>query len=644
MDLDKKLNELIFRYEIDKPFPSYREIITDKGYIDYPTDDVINEGQYILEEAEGHLDLCHAIFEEREKGKRAETLQDAAVSIQRLIFMYTYIKDFYNVFRLLDLYCSRKYMEYDKYRKFGEELKSLFHAVTEAVKDRKGVINYWLDALDYGTEEVMPYLKEISKKCVYFENAYTFTNWTSFTLKNIITGKKTIDDKAYKISEISREAKLIKVLREHGMGFRYYGFHTYSMEEGLYSPRQFSRYQPSTLLLWEVIKDLAAEEQGMMYLVHFIAETHVPWLFPDIDTEYSKEEIYNTSLIPDNVYSKERRIQARRYVDEQLRFYDSILGGSVTRIYMSDHGDGRDGYECFSDACHTVLMVKDAWQRSLNIHSFFSYIDYCSLVRDILEKRQITEKIGGSYTIIQGVNYCDEQEICNRMCKERFSPDFLFGYRGVVTENDNYVLRADGYERYRRKGDEINYVNFSEYHDRIEELRKLAGTQFPDVFLEKEFISSRAVQQVMDRYRHRVGKEEIGQTMIKDYVNAVPERKSIAVRGNGKHTAALLSVLGDRYKRISCIADKNTDVPPVLGIPIILPEELRERKPDVVIISSLNYHAEFSKEVEELGIGCEIYDIYELLEERGIHLQQGFYEERYLDEDFEGITVQGEKV
>lgn len=58
-----------------------------------------------------------------------------------------------------------------------------------------------------------------------------------------------------------------------------------------------------------------------------------------------------------------------------------------------------------------------------------------------------------------------------------------------------------------------------------------------------------------------------------------------------------------------------------------------------MLISSLKLHKVFADEIKALGIDCEIYDIYEMLESMGIPMDRGFYERRFLDEDFEGIVV-----
>lgn len=55
----------------------------------------------------------------------------------------------------------------------------------------------------------------------------------------------------------------------------------------------------------------------------------------------------------------------------------------------------------------------------------------------------------------------------------------------------------------------------------------------PDIYAEEELINSRAIQRVTDRHRNRVGREEIGVTLFKEYVDSIPEGKIIVIRGDG---------------------------------------------------------------------------------------------------------------
>lgn len=66
-------------------------------------------------------------------------------------------------------------------------------------------------------------MKETS---IYFENAFTQMNWTTMTMKTILTGKNIIDNNLYHINTFDAEnCCLLRMMDEENMDFKYFGLH-----------------------------------------------------------------------------------------------------------------------------------------------------------------------------------------------------------------------------------------------------------------------------------------------------------------------------------------------------------------------------------------------------------------------------------
>lgn len=649
MDIEARLNILLLQYGIGDEFPDAREYLEHSCEAwSCESESVINGGNYRL--SNGIYDLYHVIFDLRKKlSEEGLSGEDRKKTLEKLIFSYLYIRDFVNADSMLQTYVQSGYDAEGRYREFAGKLEEFFRDIRRTLAGQKDIVNFWLDALDYGTEKDMPYLRRQAEQGVYFENAYTEAPWTGYTLNLILSGRHVLDDLDGRSETVEvSEAALVNELNSFGYDFGYYGFHSYSLSRELCGNGVFSRYQPSTLILWQILREMAKGDEGKkFYLAHIFMETHVPWVCGTMESDsYYPERALNEASIVDYLSHEqilECRRRARVYIDGQLEFYDSLWRDCV-RIYMSDHGDGHNwnypgnkGIE----KCHTMLFVCGGGQRTRHLRDFFPYVNYREMVGKLLRREQLNDSICNSYALIQNAPFRSVNVIRASMTKELWDSETFLCSRGIVTEQDSYIRYMDGTEYYYRRDCEMNRIRFSEHAQRIEYLRQLAGNRMPDL-RQDCWKTARIAVRVAENHRKRVGGEEPGIRLLRTFVESLPAEQTIAIRGGGNHTIHLLEILGDLCSRIVCIADKGMVGQEIIGIPVISPSQLAEVNPDVVILSSLVYRQEMK---EELKAGrWKVYDVYDELERQGIAYEwvagvstKGFYEPRYEDSDFEGV-------
>lgn len=90
-------------------------------------------------------------------------------------------------------------------------------------KKQQDIIIYWLDAIRYGDELDMPYVQDIMKKSVVFENAYAYVANTHPMLRAMFLGKKDIEDFVFDVKKITREnSVLISFLEDEGYDIMFF--------------------------------------------------------------------------------------------------------------------------------------------------------------------------------------------------------------------------------------------------------------------------------------------------------------------------------------------------------------------------------------------------------------------------------------
>ncbi len=220
------------------------------------------------------------IERESKKLREAQNIVHLVDAIQRLIVLFVYGKDFVNSFQLTEIYIRKRYEGFECYQQFRRDLKRLFQQITCSLKGRKGTVCYWLSPFGRGWEQEIPYLKKVSLESLHFGYVNSAHNW----------------------------------------------------EEGIIERNS----QPAALGLWGLLEKMLVEDKRGMYMVYIPTNIYIPWVFPVFYEKYCNGADGGCQIINSGEYDTEKYTLARQYVDKQLRFYDSLLGDGVTRIYMGD--------------------------------------------------------------------------------------------------------------------------------------------------------------------------------------------------------------------------------------------------------------------------------------------------------------------
>ena len=585
-----------------------------------------------------------ALYRDKKGYKEATSENQRQFYLERIIFDFAFIRDFLSLRKWVQIYCSMKYSNMEQYSSFWHEVEKMLSQMRKCRMNEENIYMYWLDGLGYGEEIGMPYLRRQADKSVYFENAYTVMGTTSCTMKALFLQKAPIEDQSYKIAKVhEQESELLLYLKEKGFEFRYLG-DLNLFEDKLYE-NGITLLMPCTMLYWKVLCAVCNQwERKVFYLIHESAETHWPFLngmledFCKYDIAFTREDICNPLIL-------NQRELGKKYLDEQLEFYDRFLPERSIRIFMSDHGS-YPGFQLIGGNTHTNFFVKNWEKQSLVIKKMFSYLHFTQLVKKIIDPIAVQwDEIIDDYALIEELDPYSDFRV-RELLKEKRSLALFGGVaiRGVVVDNEQYFLRATGEEEYYIRPSVVNRIDVPECQERIKVLRQMAGETFINVFEEDFFKNTRLIRRVIDAYHMRIGKEEPGIVLLREAVSKIAADKVIAVRGGGEHTIYLLGIIGKYLHRIKYIVDQDISHPELFeGVgfhgQLISPEDMQSKKIDVVILSSLKYLGEMRKEMEQSQKNYQVIDIYEELEKRGIAWEGAFYEGTIIAEDLEGISI-----
>lgn len=586
-----------------------------------------------------------AIYRDKKHYLSAEDSKTRYMCLRKLIFDYLFIRDFIYAEKYIKEYSQKEYPEYKKYQLFLGEVKDLLNEIKKITCEKKHFFWFWLDALGYGETSGMPFMNSL--KGMVFEKAFTVTPTTSLTMKAIFLRKRFYEDCAYLIDRIEeKESQLIQYLASEGYKFEYIGFEE-RFEEKLYG-RHVASYTPTTMLNWYLLCDICSTNQRKCYLVHDITESHPPFQSGLL------EEFFHqiVSKPKDDREREERRMQwelGKYYLDEQISFLSDFINPDVPKIYMSDHASGMTDMSEVSKVgagTHTNLIVTGKGIKSRQVKKYFSYINFDKLIQYIVKPQDKNlENMLDDYVVVEYPEKYSFGFVKRQIEQKDISLD-SFGWKRYITDQDLYVIYSVGVEKYYTAGSWINRIGYTECQERIECLRGLISDKFGDVYGDAFFKNCRQLYKVWDTYKRRTGGVEPGILLLRDAVAEIPRNKTIAIRGGGQHTIELLSVLGKDAARIRYIIDIKKGMEftkefrgPGLYLEVIAPNEIGEKKIDVVIVSSLRYRKEIKEELIQMRSKFQIIDIYEMLEEQEIFLDRGFYELRILPEDYADIDM-----
>lgn len=404
--------------------------------------------------------------------------------LRKLIKEYLLIKDFSSTFQYIDEYIENKFDDIETYQNLKRELTGLLDKIKNCVNSRKGndIIINWIDALPYMHLQDFYFLQSKAEKAVSFKNMYTVNPWTTETMKTLLYGKYSIQDKLFLKDKFStNDAELLKLLSTNGYVFSYLGMNKYAKlydDKSIILPElNFHKDNSSISRQWDALNLLCKVEKPLCLLIHTLSETHEPYICGEIEP-YQKftctEADWN---------QKECIIQAKisgQYIDKQFAFYDQFLGKQSIKIYMSDHGRITNSIMRESRV-HTIFIVDYPDVEHEKIEGLTSLIDFSKLISICLSREKDFKQVEREYVFVEALDYYNFSWIQETLTNPKYNRYEGLQRRGIITLKDRYCRFVNDMEGYFKDDDKKNLINDIKYEARIEELRRLCSDEFIDI-------------------------------------------------------------------------------------------------------------------------------------------------------------------
>jgi hypothetical protein len=508
---------------------------------------------------------------------RYEQISDLALRefyLRALIFVCADMRDFVYMSKYLEEYKILKQDKLSEIIEFETAVNTCLSLFKSRLHERrqKDLILFWIDALEYGDDKQMPFLREQSNHGITFENAYTVTPFTHATLRTILAEKIVIDDKSFQIVNIERKnSPTICLLEEYGYSFTYYGFSTFI--DDAYKGQEYIYWEtPQTRTYWSAMGEILYSQKPVCAIIHELTSTHNPWISNAIKDGYLYCKTMRT--LKSKQLIDQKRLSAV-YTDEQLKFYSSLLPKQTKRIYFGDHGTTRLG------RFHPFLTMQWKGCPSYVVSGLFSYINFSKLLKKIINDQvENLHLLCMDYVKIQDVDYYNQKNIESYIYPGNYDPQIGLSYRGIVNRDSVFIRYRDGTEHYWRTVAGKGLFTSEE----LSELRRLAGDEFLEMEDYPEFQHSIRFTRLAKQYIKRTGSyEERKITRIKRLFTKEFAGKKIAIRGGGYTTFQFL-LWADINSSINFIIDLDKNaLAGKLGFEILTPQEAYKRPIDLII-------------------------------------------------------------
>ncbi len=612
---------IYFRQNFYEIYPS--------GYHSFELDQKTNDYR---EFKEGVIFLNH-----RNRFEESDDLSRKEKYLGEMIFDCVYNRDFFALKDCVRTYQRMGFKDNEKYTEFMDKLEVLLTKIKQCMQERhkEDVVMYWLDALEYGDDDVMPFLKGLDETALCMDNMYTVTPTTHPTFRVLFAKRRVIEEQSYHLKKVTREdSRIVQELEKRGYNFACYG-QWVKNEEDFRAKRYVHKNADITCVFWTFLKDVMLEpEKKFFAVIHELFNTHNPYFLFGYSGKYFPKACYVPGLSGNDhreQIEKQRR-EAYVYVDKYLEYFNGFLPIDTMKIYMSDHG--RTLYGRY----HVVMKVQQNGIKPYRYDDMVSFYDFDKFVLGLIDHKEVDKDLlGGEYVIIQDSEYRHHKYILDSIKNLRIDESALLGYQGVITKEDMLICYREGVtfypeKHYRKFNNDGKIVTKS----RMDYLEALISSKRIDLESSDEFSYSRICVNGLKKHMLRVKDTErkkwqvISSTMREAVTHGIT-----AVRGGGIHTERLLMLLdGDVREKIKYIIDGNRGCEAShLGAKIISLDELNKYGVENVVISSFKYRSEWKKELEAIS-GLHIVDIYGELEKAGFACDRDFYVMQYVAEDF----------
>lgn len=590
-------------------------------------------------------DLNKIFFYHRRLFELEENASVKQRALEKCIFDLAYVKDFNLLSKYIEDYSSLLGdTRASLYKQFLEEVDVLLRQIRERLKGikDKSTIMFWLDALEYGEDEDMPFLLGINDKAVVFEKMYCVTPYTTPAFKTLFLKKRCIEEDSFTIDNIiGEEGGLLKELIDKDYDFKYYGILNI-LDEKFLPGHLYKTLAPFSICIWDALIDIVdniiSADKKCFYVLH-CNSTHAPFASFGIDgdsyshnNEWPGRQTANVDKL-----RKQQFVDSKKYIDKLLGFWDDYFPEHMIRIYMSDHGHTEFG------RYHTIMKIRHKDLKPQKCGALCSFFDFDNIVLSVInsiEKKPIGwESFDNDYVLIQDVDYYYKNFIIDAVKELQLYPDSLIGYQGVITKEDLLIVHNHGLKKYAKLENTPGWVS----DNRIDYLKEKISTKIIDAYREDKFKYSRLYLTAEKKYRERSKKltRKINDGII-EFFEKLDGSIITAIRGGGVHTYRLMMLLPERLRnKISFVIDNDSCCyAHFLGANVIGTDNIRKNNIKRIIISSFRMREAFKKELESFDSVIEILDLYDELKIMGIDLNNEFWHRDFIEDDIDWSVIQ----
>lgn len=474
----------------------------------------LNEPFYIFCKDKRSYSCYESIFLNKKKYISESNIGMKELYLERLIFDYLDIKDFLNANKYINEYINNNYSNSKIYKQFYDELLKLLHNIKCEMKMRKhkDIILTWIDSLRYDEVFKMQYLNSLSKKSMFFENAFTMSPWTSQTAQTIFKNKKPIDDHLFDENINTDNSPVLKLIDDN-YKFKYIGNYEWFDEKYII---KVPYRQTCTESFWMMLSQLLNSDEKCFIFIHSVAETHYPFYSGNLEKiSFYVPETKNWPPETGNYNDIKKMVEqiddSRNYFDAQLEWYNDFMEYNHTQIYLSDHGKEYDesySLPIFVDPkIHVVLFIVDNSISPQKCNQMFSYLNFYYLLKYIINPtKKNYRNIFSEFVEIQIIDFYNKEvielkidEIINGHISERLGKGIAI--RGVRSDYDKYIKYADNeLKYYLLPNEKDNLIYDNKYSERIQELDILTKKYFIDIYKYEKFKYTRELYKALNKY------------------------------------------------------------------------------------------------------------------------------------------------
>jgi len=413
---------------------------------------------------------------------------------------------FKSYYTLFDHPFTKKY--FNKITKKSYEEKNMFNNITffeknlrQKLNDKMNICLVVLDCVraknlscyDYD-KKTSPFLDKLKNKSIFFENAFSNSNWTLPSHSTMLTGKIPSEHGAWggvnaRLDE--KQIRLPQLLKYKG--YQTIGCFSISFMNPMFgTSKGFDFYEqgpiedllinPASLIIREAFENI--KQHKPFFLMLNFADAHTPyktiqheWGNPSINTDrplnknlslepYDEDELKNTI----NCYN-----DGISYMDRQLEYLKSILPENTLFIVTSDHGEVFNEYEGFAfhndkaglydEVIHIPLIIHHPSLKPRIIKDLFPLKNLFRFILDFTDGKENIKT--EDYVISESDAFLGNFKMFGRK-------EFKYNKVGIRTKSYKFILSGDGSKYLFKLPDEKNNLyGKPEYKEISEKLEKI---------------------------------------------------------------------------------------------------------------------------------------------------------------------------